>query len=148
MSSRKSRLLRNAFVVLLVLEICALLWGFLSCQDHIHCIRNMFVALGTHLSSHSFWRFVPSCGSSRCIRNTFAPPLPFQSHSTKSDFGFLMDSLKLNQQVSSTESKSKKTQIHQIHSLVSVIYHLQHSLVTFPLECPAGYLYQGTPWMR
>ena len=104
--------------VLIMSGPCLLHW------EHVCHIGNMFVTLGTHLSSCLFQRFMPSCGGSCCIGNVFTPPLPFQSHSTKSDFGFLMDSPKLNQQVSSTESESKRTQIHQIHSLVSVIYHL------------------------
>ena len=42
-----------------------------SHQEHVCCIRNAFVASGTHLLSHSFRRFVPSCGGSCRIGNTF-----------------------------------------------------------------------------
>ena len=40
-------------------------------QEHVCHIRNTFVTSGTRLSSRSFRRFVPSCGGSRCIGNTF-----------------------------------------------------------------------------
>ena len=40
-------------------------------REHVCCIGNTFVTLGTHLSSHSFWRFMPSCGGSCRIRNMF-----------------------------------------------------------------------------
>ena len=52
--------LGNTFVILLVLEVRALLWGFSSRQDHICHIGNTFVALGTHLSH---WEHVCRIGN-------------------------------------------------------------------------------------
>ena len=40
----------NTFVVLLVPEVCALLWGFLSRRDRVRRIGNTFVTSGMHLS--------------------------------------------------------------------------------------------------
>ena len=51
--------LRNAFVALLVLEVCALLWGFLLHQEHIHhivchptCSRGLYPPVGV---LYEFW---------------------------------------------------------------------------------------------